>query len=103
MGCRVVSKAKTTEASSARDAPAKSAAMPTRAATRMSMPECGRAQAATAPMAEPIPPPIVKRGASVPPEVPVPSEIDQDTSLATQKTTTAVPARSPDRMRSMLS
>ena len=40
-GCCVVSNANTTDASSAREAPAKIAAMPTSAAMRGSMPSCG--------------------------------------------------------------
>ena len=42
-GCRVVSNANTTDASSAREAPANIAAMPTSAAMRGSMPERGNA------------------------------------------------------------
>src|SRR5438045_7564239 len=77
-GCSVVSNANTADASSARDAPAKIAAMPTSAAMRMSMPHEGNRRAAPAPSSAPIAPPIVNSGASVPPLVPLPSAIDQD-------------------------
>src|SRR5579875_3614647 len=77
-GCKVVSKANTIEAKSAREAPANIAAMPMRAATLMSTPAVGNSRTRAAPIAPPIAPPIVNNGASVPPEVPLASEIDQD-------------------------
>ena len=58
------------------------AAMPTSAATRRSIPASGSAQAASAPRAAPRPPPIVKSGASVPPDVPLPSESAHETNLS---------------------
>jgi len=45
----------------------------------------------------------VNKGARVPPDVPLPSEIDQDTNLSTPRTSNACPPKSPERMRSMLS
>src|SRR6218665_432172 len=102
MGWRVVSKANTTEASSAREAPAKMAAMPTSAAMRTSTPSPGTSHTANAPSAEPSPPPMVKRGASVPPEVPLPSAMDHEMNFSRQKTSAAVPTRWPEMMASML-
>ena len=85
IGWRVVSNAKTTEASSACEAPAKIAAMPTSAAMRASTCRHGAQRSSPAPSSAPSPPPIVKSGASVPPEVPLPSAIAQETNLnATQ-------------------
>ncbi len=37
---------------------------------------------------------MVSRGASVPPEVPLPSAIHQESSFSTQRTATVVPASS---------
>src|SRR6478735_4145556 len=96
-GWRVVSKAKITDANMARDAPAKMAAMPTSAPMRGSMPSDGATNAAPAASAAPRPPPSVNSGASVPPEVPEPSEIDQETPFQKISTSMARPARLPDR------
>ena len=46
---------------------------------------------------------MVKRGASVPPEVPLPSEMHQEMNFTTQRMATARMVRSPERMLSMLS
>ncbi len=103
MGCRVVSNANTTDARNAREAPAKRAAMPTRAAMRTSTPSCGRTAIAAAPSTDPSAPPSVKSGARVPPEVPLPSAIDQERSFHRQNTSAARPASDPESRWSMLS
>ena len=46
---------------------------------------------------------MVKRGASVPPEVPLPSEMHQERNLSEQSTSMACRVKSPERMWSMLS
>jgi hypothetical protein len=46
---------------------------------------------------------MVKRGASVPPEVPLPSEIDQETNFSAASKSRASPPTSAERMWSMLS
>src|SRR5215469_13606946 len=89
-GCNVVSKANTAEASRAREEPANNAAMPTSAAILTSTPASGTSHWAAAPQAAPSPPPMVNRGASVPPEVPLPSEIDQETNFIAHRNTTAL-------------
>src|SRR4051812_5379802 len=71
-GCRVVSNAKTIDVRGACDAPAKIAAMPTSPATDAFTPRLGAQCAAAAPASAPRPLPIVKRGAIVPPDVPLP-------------------------------
>src|SRR5262245_53856777 len=81
-GCKVVSKAKTADASIAREAPEKIAAIPTSAASRGSTSSQGASDEIALPITAPTPPPIVKSGASVPPDVPLPSEIDQDTNFS---------------------
>ena len=72
--------------------------MPTSAPMRTSMPRCGAAAAAPAASAPPSPPPMVKRGASVPPEVPLPSEMHQETNFIAQSTISAVSVKSAERM-----
>ena len=100
-GCRVVSKAKTIEASTARDAPENIAAMPTSAASRGSTPAAGSVATAATPSSPPSPPPIVKRGASVPPDVPLPSDTDHDTIFHRQSDAIAavLDALDVDRVR----
>ena len=71
-GWRVVSNAKTMDASSAWVAPAKIAAMPTREQTRGSTPSCGAVRFTTPPTQPPKALPMVNMGASVPPDVPLP-------------------------------
>ena len=47
---------------------------------------------------------MVNSGASVPPEVPLPSEMDQETNFSTQSTSSAVPRqRCRQTIASMLS
>ncbi len=87
----------------ARDAPVKSAAMPTSAAMRGSSPAQGKRWVRPSPSAAPKPPPTVKRGASVPPEVPLPSATAQEMNFATHSATTAQPTMRPERMSVMLS
>ena len=90
--CCVDSSANTIEAISARDAPANIAVMPTSAPTRGSMPACGSdARAHPAASSQPMPLPNVISGASVPPDVPLPSAIAHDTNFTT--TGRAAPAR----------
>lgn len=98
IGWSVVSNAKTTEASSARDAPANIAAIPTSAQMRVSIPNCGTSMLIPSPIATPQPPPIVNNGASVPPEVPLPREIDQEMNFQRQSAITALPAMPPVTM-----
>ena len=72
-GWRVISKAKTIAASSACDAPAKIAAMPTSAATlRVDVRRRRDRGRDRTPSSAPRPPPMVNSGASVPPDVPLP-------------------------------
>ena len=80
--CCVDSSAKAIEASSAREAPANIAVMPTSAPTRGSMPACGAIAITAAVSSQPSPLPNVSSGASVPPEVPLPSAIAHDTNFA---------------------
>src|SRR5437588_11652804 len=84
IGCRVVSKAKTTDASSAREAPANIAAIPTSAQMRGSMPNLGNCTASSSPRKTPQAPPMVNSGANVPPDVPLPREMDQESNFITQ-------------------
>ncbi len=56
-----------------------------------------------APSAAPSPPPMVKSGASVPPDVPLPSAIAHETSFRAHSRSTARPARSPATIPLMLS
>ena len=58
---------------------------------------------AAAAMSEPRPPPMVKSGASVPPEVPLLSATAQETSLSRTSESRTVPASEPVRMSWMLS
>src|SRR5687768_10800117 len=90
MGWRVVSKAKTAEASMAREAPEKIEAMPTSAAMRASTPRAGASEAHTVPNIDPRAPPMVSSGASVPPEVPLPRAMDQDRNFMPQRNAAAV-------------
>ena len=46
---------------------------------------------------------MVNNGASVPPEVPLPRAIDQETNLSTERINSARPARLPERKSWMLS
>ena len=97
----VISIAKRIEAKSAREAPAKHAAMPTSAAmlrSRLKSSACS-----TCPISTPSAPPMVKSGASVPPDVPLPSATDHEINFNAQKTASAVPTNLPLRMLSILS
>src|SRR5690349_11318707 len=78
LNCPVVSSAKRIEVSTARDAPANIAAIPTSAATEIEISDDGKKLAMAVPIKAPAAPPIVRSGASVPPEVPLPSAIDHD-------------------------
>ncbi len=77
--------------------------MPTSAAMRTSTPSPGKSAMMAAPSAEPSPPPNVNKGASVPPEVPLPSAMAQERSFHPQNTRAARPASVPARRCSMLS
>src|SRR5689334_24749042 len=81
MGSSVVSNANTAEAMKARDAPPNMAAIPTSAATRTSTCKLGQSATIAPPPASPSAPPIVHNGASVPPDVPLESEIDHETNF----------------------
>ena len=97
-GWRVVSNANTTDASSARDAPANMAAIPTSAPMRRSIPARGAAAAAPAARTAPSAPPMVNNGASVPPEVPLPKEMHHETNFRTQRKIIARTVKSAERM-----
>src|SRR4051794_15110473 len=99
----VASKAKIKDVRNAREDPANMAAIPTRAEIRMSSVRKKTDPLSSAPEMDPMPPPIVNSGASVPPDVPLPSAIDQEISLAKQKKAKIVPDSEPSRMCSMLS
>jgi len=78
------------------------APIPTSAATRTSTPTDGSRSAATEPRSEPRPPPNVKRGASVPPDVPLPSAMDQETNFIAHRKRAAPPTIRAERRSSML-
>lgn len=81
LNCPVASKAKTIEVKSAREAPAKSAAIPTKAAKVTVTPEFGKQKIINIPNKDPKAPPMVSNGAKVPPEVPLPNEIAQEVNF----------------------
>src|SRR6478735_4457612 len=66
------------EVSSALDAPANIEAIPTSAASVMLTGNAGKNLCTDIASSAPAAPPIVNSGASVPPDVPLPSETDQD-------------------------
>ncbi|OIQ80356.1 hypothetical protein GALL_379000 [mine drainage metagenome] len=101
--CQVVSSANTTDMNSARDAPAKIAAMPTSAASPGARPSCGKASASACPSVAPRQAPTVINGASVPPEVPLPSATVHDSSLAAPSSHSASPRPPPASASVMLS
>jgi len=101
-GCNVVSKANTTLASNAREAPANIDAIPTRAATRMSNPAWGKIAITPAPASAPLPPPIVINGARVPPEVPLLSAIDHEMNFITHRNATSFSGRLLEMISVML-
>ena len=84
LDCIVVSSAKMIEVSKARDAPANIAAIPTNAVKGIEISALGKNCKINKPINEPVAPPIVKSGASVPPEVPLPNAIDQETNFKRQ-------------------
>ena len=98
----MVSKPNTIEAITARAAPANIAAMPTRAAIRGSAPAAGSTCPSAWPHTSPSPPPIVSSGASVPPEVPLPSEMHHETNFSEHKQAAAPRAKSPESKSVML-
>ena len=87
----------------ARDAPANMPAMPTSAAIRKLMPLSGEIQCIACPHTTPNPPPMINSGASVPPDVPLPSEIDHERNFIVHKKAAAPMATSPVSRREMLS
>ena len=68
---------------------------------RGSMPSCGAIATNPAPASAPSAPPIVNNGASVPPEVPLPSAIDHEMNFITHRNASAPTARCPDTIASM--
>ena len=94
---------KTTEAIHARDAPANRPAMPTIAAIRKSTPPPGNNQRTACPNTTPSPPPMVSSGASVPPDVPLPSEMHHERNFIEHKKAAAPRATSPESNCEILS
>ena len=82
LDCPVVSRANTMEVMKARDDPANMADMPTNAASGRVTPEEGNMVRMALPSNAPMAPPMVSNGASVPPDVPLPKEIDHDTNFS---------------------
>src|SRR3954471_12544554 len=85
LDCMVASSEKIMEVSSARDAPANMADIPTSAQSGMLNPHCGKKLRIKYPDKAPVAPPIVSSGARVPPEVPLPSAIAQEMNFSTQR------------------
>jgi hypothetical protein len=77
--------------------------MPTSAEMRASMCANGSIRANTGATAPPIAPPIVSSGASVPPDVPLPSAIAHDTNLKRPSISSVVPKMRPSSVSAMLS
>src|SRR4051812_19052135 len=77
--------------------------MPTRAATLASIVWNRGKLLRSEPQIAPRPPPIVNSGASVPPDVPLPSATDQEISLEKKKKIKTGPDSEPSRMCSILS
>ena len=98
----MVSNANTTEVSTAREAPANSAAMPTSAASRGSRCSHGAQRAAARPSSAPSAPPMVNSGASVPPEVPLPSAIYHDRNFSRNSDASAARPTCPATIAAML-
>src|SRR5690606_33841927 len=82
LNCPVVSSAKTMEVSTAREAPANRADMPTNAASGRLMPHVGKRVSNTWPHNQPMAAPMVSNGANVPPDVPLPRAMSHDSILS---------------------
>ena len=94
--CPVTSNAKIIEVSSALEAPAKIADMATNAASDKVMPESGKKLRTRFPNNIPVAPPMVSKGASVPPEVPLPKAIAHEMNFKKHKPNTTFIGRLPD-------
>src|SRR5690349_25065856 len=81
----VASSAKAMLVRYAREAPANMADMPISAAIGRPMCADGKTSTSTEPAIAPQAPPMVNKGASVPPEVPLPSAIAQETNLNSER------------------
>ena len=77
--------------------------MPTKADIGMLMPEFGNTRNMMVPIIAPPAPPMVSKGASVPPEVPLPNAIAHDKNLKNQSRTTTAMAMVPDNTLIILS
>jgi len=86
-GCAVVSIKKTIEVSIALEAPANIAAIPIIAAVARLIPLPGNICNTSVPSKAPAAPPIVNKGASVPPEVPLPAIAEVQNALFNATTT----------------
>src|SRR5690606_11217539 len=81
----VTSNAKTIDVNKALADPANILAIPIKAQVGKLISLCGKKYKVTIPNAKPVAPPMVNKGANVPPEVPLPREIDQETNFNTPK------------------
>src|SRR5690349_9564704 len=90
------------DVSSARDEPANMADIPTSAASVIVTPECGKMLIQAMPSSAPVAPPMVSSGASVPPEVPLPSATDHEINFIRHKEKITFIGRLPDRISVML-
>ena|SRR6266496_533791 len=95
-GCKVVSKAKTIDVNKALEAPANIAAIPINAQVGRLISVKGKIFCTIIPNNTPNAPPIVNKGARVPPDVPLPKETDHDKNFNKHKPNTRLIASLPD-------
>src|SRR5690606_18485677 len=103
LDCPVVSKAKTIEVRNARDDPANMADMPTNAANGTVTPVDGNQCSTPMPNNAPAAPPMVSRGAKVPPEVPLPRAIAHERNLKKHRENSICKVIPPESTSIMLS
>src|SRR5690606_1488785 len=96
LDCPVVSRAKAIDVRNALEAPANNADIPTSTANGIFIPTSGNQYIPTLPSNAPAAPPMVIKGASVPPEVPLLNDIDHDIYFSTHNETTTFIASVPE-------
>ena len=93
----MVSNPKMIEVRTALEAPANMADIPISAASVSVIPDPGYVLIIIVASNAPVAPPIVSKGASVPPEVPLPKEIAQETNFRIHSEKTICRGKAPDR------
>src|SRR5690606_25911152 len=101
--CPVVSTAKMMDVNSALEEPANMADIPTKPASGNTTPDSGKKYSKPVPKIAPVAPPMVNNGASVPPEVPLPSAMAQDKNLKKQSARMNCKDNEPERISVMFS